>query len=224
MDCFATARNDGNDIITKEHSDRGDPESYRGEGAAPTYADRHIVQTMRALVFILSFAVVQTLLADSQWTKSTQGCEVWNTDPQPNEAATWTGSCIDGKASGYGVLTWKFERDGALQTERYEGEMRGGRSHGRGTYTFVDGRRYEGEWVDGKAHGHGVITHPRGGSYEGEFKKNKFHGYGIRTYYNDTRFEGQFIAGKEHGIGQCRDINGDWRICEYSYGIFRGWR
>ena len=65
---------------------------------------------MKALVFILSLTCSQTLLAEGSWTKTTQGCDVWNEEPQPNEISTWTGPCIDGRTNGYGVLTWESTR------------------------------------------------------------------------------------------------------------------
>lgn len=179
---------------------------------------------MKVLILVLSLACSQILLAEGRWSKTTQGCDVWNEEPQPNEISTWSGSCVDGRANGYGVLTWEFDKNGEFLTEHYDGEMRDGRSHGRGIYTFADGGRYDGEWMDGEVHGQGIFTHPNGAGYEGGFSEGKFHGFGIRTREDGTRFEGQFVAGKEHGIGQCRDKSGDWRICEYHYGVFVGWR
>ena len=33
---------------------------------------------------------------------------------------------------------------------RYQGELRNGKRHGRGVMAWSDGRRYRGEWRDGK--------------------------------------------------------------------------
>jgi len=41
--------------------------------------------------------------------------------------------------------------------------------HGKGRYTWKDGRAYEGEYVDDKKHGFGVYTWPDGRRYEGEW-------------------------------------------------------
>ena len=179
---------------------------------------------MRVSILILLLVYFQTLLAEDQWSKTKQGCAVWNDAPQPHEISTWTGQCVDGLVSGYGVLTWKFNRDGKTLTERYEGEMRNGKEHGRGTYTSADGGRYDGDWIDGKVHGRGIYIHPSDGTYEGEFREGKYYCYGIRTHKDGIRFEGQFIEGNKHDIGQCRDLDGRWGVCEYSYGVFLGWR
>ena len=41
---------------------------------------------------------------------------------------------------GKGVYTWKDGR-------KYEGEYENDRKHGFGTYTWTDGKEYEGEWA-----------------------------------------------------------------------------
>ena len=48
-------------------------------------------------------------------------CKVWTDEIDPaGEAISWTGSCLDGKATGEGVLAWF--KDGSL-LGRYEGTM-----------------------------------------------------------------------------------------------------
>lgn len=39
--------------------------------------------------------------------------------------------------------------------------------HGKGVFTWLDGRRYEGEYYDDKKHGKGVFTWPDGKRYNG---------------------------------------------------------
>ena len=39
--------------------------------------------------------------------------------------------------------------------------------HGRGIFTWADGRRYDGEYVDDKKEGHGVFIWPDGRRYDG---------------------------------------------------------
>ena len=55
----------------------------------------------------------------------------------------------------------------------YVGEVKDGKRHGRGTYTYSDGEKYEGEWKDGKEEGRGTYTYPDGEKYEGEYKDGK---------------------------------------------------
>jgi hypothetical protein len=40
-------------------------------------------------------------------------CPVWNKGRQPQETATWTGPCVDGRTEGRGVLVWRFRKGGA---------------------------------------------------------------------------------------------------------------
>jgi hypothetical protein len=54
---------------------------------------------------------------------------------------------------GKGVYTWKDGR-------RYEGEYQHDKKHGWGVYTWADGRRYEGPWAYGKQHGKGKYILP----------------------------------------------------------------
>lgn len=56
---------------------------------------------------------------------------------------------------GRGVYTWKDGR-------RYEGEYQHDKKHGFGVYTWADGRKYEGPWAYGKQHGKGKYILPDG--------------------------------------------------------------
>ena len=46
------------------------------------------------------------------------------------------------------------------------GQFKHGKSHGRGSYYFVDGRKYVGDWVEDMETGEGVFTWPDGDKYE----------------------------------------------------------
>jgi len=70
--------------------------------------------------------------------------------------------------------------------DRYFGEFRDGKRHGKGTSTWADGTKYVGEFRDGKFNGQGTFTWAIGGKYVGEFREDKFHGRGILTF-NDGR-------------------------------------
>ena len=50
--------------------------------------------------------------------------------------------------------------------------------HGKGVFSWKDGRRYEGEYVNDKKEGHGKFDWPNGKSYEGEWKDGKQEGDG----------------------------------------------
>ena len=55
---------------------------------------------------------------------------------------------------------------------------------------------YEGDVKKGKAHGIGIFTFSDGSKYEGKFKKNKFHGKGKYTDSENNIFEGKWRHGK----------------------------
>lgn len=50
-----------------------------------------------------------------------------------------------------------------------------------GTYTSTNGNKYVGEWKDNKYHGRGTYTYANGDKYVGEFEDNKYHGQGTYT-------------------------------------------
>ena len=74
------------------------------------------------------------------------GCAAWNPCPEENESINWSGDCVDGKASGNGVLQWFVDGE---PSQKYEGQMFMGRADGHGIRTWVSGERCEGEWRDG---------------------------------------------------------------------------
>lgn len=43
--------------------------------------------------------------------------------------------------------------------------------------TYVNGEKYEGEWKNDKAHGKGTLTYVRGDKYVGDWWEAKKHGY-----------------------------------------------
>ena len=55
---------------------------------------------------------------------------------------------------------------------------------------------YEGEVKKGRAHGVGIFTFSDGSTYEGKVKKNKIHGIGKYTDSDGNVFEGKFKYGK----------------------------
>ncbi len=97
-------------------------------------------------------------------------CKVWNQFPEPGSTVTWSGGCLDGKASGQGRQVW-HRSDGQ---DIYTGEIRGGKWHGRGAYRWAHGSRYEGMWRDGRAHGYGKYTMKDGRFVQGNWSNGCF--------------------------------------------------
>ena len=68
--------------------------------------------------------------------------------------------------------------------------------HGKGVFTWADGRKYEGEYYDDKKQGHGIFHWPDGRQYDGYWMSGKQQGVGI--YFNakkEVRF-GRWDNGK----------------------------
>jgi hypothetical protein len=73
--------------------------------------------------------------------------------------------------------------------------------------TFPNGDKYSGESKEGKMHGRGILALSNGDKYVGEFKDNKFHGQGTysfsRTFhtFDEGEYSGTFKDGLRDGIG-----------------------
>ena len=136
-------------------------------------------------------AAVPDLSGPIWLTAQNQPCKVWNPYPKAGETLTWTGGCVDGKASGRGRQVWR----GVYGESVYEGEFRYGKRHGRGIYTWVNGQTYDGEWRNGKQHGHGTCTDAEVSNddttyahrYEGEWRDGNRHGRGVATAHKMLR-------------------------------------
>ena len=77
-----------------------------------------------------------------------QPCQVWYADPEQKvETVAWTGTCIDGKASGEGELN--FDRGKFIG----KGIMRAGKMHGRWRMKSFNGSTAVGEYHEGLPHG-----------------------------------------------------------------------
>lgn len=82
------------------------------------------------------------------------GCHIWSHNSQPEETVTWSGACVDGKASGRGRVTWRYRKAGAWETSSDEGPYSEGKDRdGHWVYFAADGGAYEGSVVNGKTDG-----------------------------------------------------------------------
>ena len=120
-----------------------------------------------------------------------QPCQLYNPFPEPGTTATWSGGCVDGKASGEGRWIGRSSEGEIV----YDGGIREGKAYGNGTLTWPDGTRYEGEWRDGKLSGYATITVFDGTRYEGALRDSRPHGNGILTWPDGTRYEGEWRDG-----------------------------
>ena len=143
------------------------------------------------------------------------GCHVWNPRPQEEETVTWSGSCMDGRPSGMGQITWRFKKDGQSKTATHEGPYVDGKEHGHWVERFADGTVQEGPYVDGEKHGHWVLRSADGGVQEGPFVDGKKHGHWVERWADGQVEEGQYVDGEKHGHWVLRSADGTVRSVEY---------
>jgi len=137
-------------------------------------------------------------------------------DGKNNDGSTWVyigdHYYSDGMSKlifhGRGKYTWG---DGRV----YEGDWVEGKIHGKGKFTYSNGNVYEGDWLDGKYHGKGKYTWASGDVYEGDWVDDKFHGKGKYTWADGRVYEGDWVDDKQHGKGKFTHANGrvfegDW--------------
>ena len=73
--------------------------------------------------------------------------------------------------------------------------------HGKGVFTWHDGRRYEGDYFDDEKHGYGCFTWEMGNKYTGSFREDQRDGWGIMHWIDGSIYKGQWSAGIQQGFG-----------------------
>mmetsp|Transcript_15871 Transcript_15871/g.36285 ORF Transcript_15871/g.36285 Transcript_15871/m.36285 type:complete len:204 (-) Transcript_15871:808-1419(-) len=119
----------------------------------------------------------------------------WKENPNPKRGDSHS-------SDGYAVKTFP-------SGNKYEGEWKDGKYHGKGKLIYADGRQYEGDWFQGVNHGKGSFLYANGDRYVGEYKGGKQHGQGKFLWKNGDKYIGQWQNGKRHGKGELMKINGD---------------
>ncbi len=180
-------------------------------------------------LLIAVIAAPPAAFASESWLKDpVGGCELWSKDGvSPGDSVTWTGDCVDGKASGEGVGVW-HTTDGLLA--RFEGAMRAGKATGAGEVVFRapddtgywhfagqfedgvpvgegelltdTGYRFRGEVLDGLVHLRGTVVTPDGSTIRGEFKNGETVGVAFAFFEDgDETYLGEILNGQRHGKG-----------------------
>ena len=178
---------------------------------------------LRSLLAALGGCLVSqigvTAEADAWLKDPISGCAIWtDQSDSARETATWGGPCVDGKASGDGVLVWL--KDGEI-LGRYVGAMHAGKLHGQGVLhyrppdsieamkadvgdkTLDDGRivyHYEGTLRAGELDGRGMLYYrsDRGfDRYEGEFRDGEIDGKVVITRADGRREETRWEQGRQ---------------------------
>ncbi len=161
---------------------------------------------------------------DGQWQKleNDANCRIWNDDSQRGNIVTWSGPCVNGKAEGEGIAVRKYFGSGQWKESRFEGELEGGKAHGKGTWIGPDGERYEGGWKDGLRDGQGLTLFSNGDRFEGSHQKGVFEGLGTYIWSDGDRYLGDFKGNQMHGYGVYIYSEGGSYQGEWSEGIKNG--
>ena len=104
---------------------------------------------------------------------------------------------------------------------KYDGDWKDDKKHGKGVYNFNNGDEYDGDWKDGKVHGKGVLIYGPNNvhqydEYDGDWKDGKKHGKGVYYYFDEGhKYEGDWDNNQRHGKGVLINRNkkfheGDW--------------
>lgn len=125
-------------------------------------------------------------------------------------------NCIEGDCkNGQGV-------EDLSELERYEGEFKNGKRHGKGSlYNEIFDITYDAHWKDGKLHGKGTEEHgpesaTPGARFKGRWVNGKKSGQGSFRYgsededFPDEEYIGEFTNGMMTGKGRYTWPDGSW--------------
>lgn len=161
---------------------------------------------MKFHILITLPTLITTSLVHANWIADPDTlCKIHNPNPQPNETATWSGDCKDGKADGNGTLQF-FKNN--QKTDTYVGTMAQGKASGQGVANFSNGDKYDGDWQDGKMHGKGIYTTAKGSIYKGDWQQGSMHGKGSYQFFNGNYYDGDWQNDNQHGYGIYRHKDG----------------
>ena len=104
----------------------------------------------------------------------------------------------------------------------YEGGWKLGIKHGKCDEKMEDGTIFKGEYKDGVCVGYGNIYFPNGDHYSGYLTEGHFDNYGILNWKNGKRYEGEWKQGQFHGKGHLEYSNGDKYVGEFKEGKKEG--
>lgn len=129
--------------------------------------------------------------------------------------ANYKGEFQEGKPWGTG----RFEYESKIV---YEGKVRQGNFHGRGTLTTPSGVSIAGDFSNGQSPTSGRIDYPSGSVYEGQLSDYRANGQGRQTYQNGAVYAGDFKNGVADGQGVLT-TNGSSVNVKADQGKFSRW-
>ncbi|MCY4059367.1 MAG: hypothetical protein OXG44_15345 [Gammaproteobacteria bacterium] len=98
----------------------------------------------------------------------------------------------------------------------YEGGLKAGQMHGRGTHTTPEGEVYTGDFVNGQRHGQGTLRFANGDVYAGDFRNGGITGRGRLTWSNGDVYQGDFVEGVRQGRGVLERQSGGTYVGDFS--------
>eukprot|EP00439_Symbiodinium_sp_Y106_P057587 s6843_g8.t1 len=100
------------------------------------------------------------------------------------QASVYWGDFCRGQKDGSGICEWE-------EGSRYAGQWRAGLISGHGALTSDSGsRNYRGQWVHSKKHGRGVYTWPDGREHRGQYQLDTASGFGTFTWPDGKQYHG----------------------------------
>ena len=157
-----------------------------------------LVPALLAAACVAPPALAQT--AEPSWLGK-PSCRIAPLEPAPRSGAVnWkAGDCVDGYASGKGMLAWR-SAEGAEYS--IEATLVRGEASGEAILK-TPGYTYTGTLKNGVPHGQGFFEYANAkGWYEGEVQAGKPHGKGIALAFNRSRYTGEWVAGERNGAGE----------------------
>ena len=90
----------------------------------------------------------------------------------------------------------------------YRGDWMNDNMHGKGVYTWNDGRKYEGEYQNDKKHVHKFALSCQINRIFLCILKCCDQGFGVYSWPDGRKYEGEWINGRQHGKGKFIHLDG----------------
>lgn len=122
-----------------------------------------------------------------QWVHGSRdgvGVETCSSSADGAQASVYWGDFCRGQKDGSGICEWE-------EGSRYAGQWRAGLISGHGALTSDSGsRKYRGQWVHSKKHGRGVYTWPDGREHRGQYQLDTASGFGTFSWPDGKQYHG----------------------------------
>jgi S1-C subfamily serine protease/antitoxin component YwqK of YwqJK toxin-antitoxin module len=161
--------------------------------------NRNSILLFLLLTTFISFS--QTLITSAptlqdQWVECNKNsCKIMDPYFLDGNTMEWEGSCINGKANGFGKVI-KYLK--GIYESTYEGSYVNGIREGKGKFSHYTGTTLECDFINGQAIGTGTYTLPGGNKYIGEIFNYRQHGLGTLYFANGSKFEGFFVSDNQY--------------------------